>query len=97
MYKVAFVAGSRADYGIVRSYLSMLSRDDEIRLSLLLTGAALDARYGNLLGTIEEDGFPVDAKIEIPMTNDKICDTVQSMAVALGKFGVFLRSINMIC
>lgn len=91
MYKVAFVAGSRADYGIVRNYLSMLSRDDEIRLSLLLTGAALDAKYGNLLGTIEEDGFPVDAKIEIPMANDKICDTVQSMAVALGKFGSFFE------
>lgn len=41
MKKIAFVTGSRADYGIVRRYLDLLNKDDDIDLKILVTGALL--------------------------------------------------------
>ena len=48
-YKVAFAAGSRADYGIVRNYISKLNIDPEIEFSVLATGALLDDNFGNAI------------------------------------------------
>lgn len=36
MKKIAFVTGSRADYGIVRRYLDLLNKDDDIDLKILV-------------------------------------------------------------
>ena len=47
MKKIAFVTGSRADYGIVRRYLDLLNKDDDIDLKILVTGALLSETYGN--------------------------------------------------
>ena len=38
MKKVAFATGSRADYGIMREYLRLLNNDENIDLSILVTG-----------------------------------------------------------
>ena len=46
MKKVAFATGSRADYGIMREYLRLLNDDENIDLSILVTGALLDDKYG---------------------------------------------------
>ncbi|MFR5149156.1 MAG: hypothetical protein ACLTER_06150 [Ruminococcus sp.] len=37
--KIAFVTGSRADYGIMRRYLALLNGDKDIDLKILVTGA----------------------------------------------------------
>ena len=44
MKKVAFATGSRADYGIMREYLRLLNNDENIGLSILVTGALLDEK-----------------------------------------------------
>ena len=49
MKKVAFATGSRADYGIMREYLRLLNNDENIDLSILVTGALLDDIYYYLL------------------------------------------------
>ena len=52
MKKVAFATGSRADYGIMREYLRLLNNDENIDLSILVTGALLDDKYGNQVSYI---------------------------------------------
>lgn len=39
MKKIAFVTGSRADYGIMRRYLELLNQDNDIDLKILVTGS----------------------------------------------------------
>ena len=62
MKKVAFATGSRADYGIMREYLRLLNNDENIDLSILVTGALLDDKYGNQVSLIEDDGFYIGRK-----------------------------------
>ena len=41
--KIAYITGSRADYGIVRRYLKLLNDDKTIDLSIIATGALLSS------------------------------------------------------
>lgn len=91
IYKVAFATGSRADYGIVRNYISLLDKDDEIDFSLLLTGALLDPKYGNELDVVHNDGFKIDVEIPLHLCVSKVSDTTNVMAEALSAFGVYFE------
>ena len=37
MKKIAFVTGSRVDYGIMHRYLNLLNNDENINLKILVT------------------------------------------------------------
>lgn len=85
-YKVAFATGSRADYGIVRSYIAKLSSDSEVDFSVLTTGAILDSEFGKAVDIIEQDGFRIDYKDVIPQKMDTLHDTCHIMAQTLDDF-----------
>lgn len=87
MFRIAFATGSRADYGIVRDYLKKLDQDEQISLSLMITGAAADSRYGNLMDTIQEDGFQVSHIVPLPLDNKTVTGTLSDMAIGLERFG----------
>lgn len=87
-YKVCFVTGSRADYGIVRSYLSLLNQNERIDLSILITGALLDEKYGKAKTVIEDDGFKIGFECPVSLKVDRMCDTTSVMSVVLDKFGM---------
>ena len=89
IYKVAFIAGSRADYGIVRNYISLLDKDDEIDFSLLLTGALLDSKYGNELDVVHNDGFKIDVEVPLHLCVSKVSDTINVMAEAFCIWSLF--------
>lgn len=88
-YKIAFATGSRADYGIVRNYLSLLNNDPDIDFSILATGALMSKKYGHAFQIIEYDGFKIDFKNSIEQRVGSISDTVQIMAEVLKDFNAF--------
>lgn len=90
-YRVAFVTGSRADYGIVRNYLRLLDGDDSIGLDILVTGALLSAEYGHQVELIYKDGFHVAAEIDIELNSADNASVIHSMAIALDRFGAFFK------
>ena len=57
MKKIVFATGSRADYGIVRKFLTMLNEDVGIELKIVATGALLSDEFGHQVDLIYEDGF----------------------------------------
>ncbi len=85
--KIAYITGSRADWGIVRRYLNLLNNDKNIDLRIITTGALLSDEYGHQVDLIEQDGFKIDAKIEIPLNSTKVSDTLKAMSCALDKAG----------
>lgn len=91
MYRVGYVTGARADYGIVRRYLSLLQQEPDIQVSLLLTGALLEPHFGDALSVIEQDGFPVDLRLPIEVSTKSPSGTIHSMALALDGFGRFFE------
>lgn len=88
-YKVAFATGSRADYGIVRNYISKLNSDPEIEFSILTTGALLATEFGSAIDIIEKDGFVVDFKNKVEQKVGCLHDTVHIMAKVLDDYSKF--------
>ncbi len=88
-FKVAFATGSRADYGIVRNYLSYLNNDSDIAFSVLVTGALLSDEFGSAVKIIEQDGFLIDYKDAIPQKMGSLHDTCHIMAQTLDDFSQF--------
>ena len=63
--KIAVVTGSRAEYGILKPLLHLLVDRNDLELSLLVTGLHLLEEYGHTISEIENDGFPIDAVVEM--------------------------------
>ena len=85
--KIAFVTGSRADYGIMRRYLALLNGDKDIDLKILVTGALLSDVYGHQVDLIYKDGFEVSAEIEVELDSSSNKTVLHTMAETMDKFG----------
>lgn len=90
-YKVAFATGSRADYGIVRNYISKINTDPEVEFSVLATGALLDDNFGNAIRIVEQDGFNIEHICKVSNNMAALSDTVGTMATVLGDFGLYFQ------
>lgn len=91
MKKIGFVTGSRADYGIMRRYLELMNRDEDIDLGILVTGALLDDRYGRQVELIHGDGFKIDVEIKVNLDSSSNAFIIKTMAEVLDKFGTYFE------
>ena len=81
--KICVVTGSRADYGLLRWVMQGIKDDPELVLQVIATGMHLSPTFGLTYKVIEEDGFRVDAKVEILDSSDSPTAIAESMAQAL--------------
>ena len=86
-WHIAYAAGARSDYGIVRRYLQSLSQREEIDLEILVTGSLLSEEYGHGVSRIEEDGFPIGCRMDIDVDSGGNDTVIHSMARAMDGFG----------
>jgi GDP/UDP-N,N'-diacetylbacillosamine 2-epimerase (hydrolysing) len=75
--KIGIFTGSRAEYGLLYPIVKALHADNDFEPSLYVSGAHLDARYGNTLEEIRRDGLPIG--IQLPLG-----ELGQDMAVESG-------------
>ncbi|OOF63987.1 UDP-N-acetylglucosamine 2-epimerase [Rodentibacter pneumotropicus] len=85
--RIAYVTGSRAEYGIVKRLLKSLQNDPELDFSLIVTAMHLDPQYGNTVKIIEEDGFFVREKIAVKLNSQNNQTILTSIAETLDLFG----------
>jgi len=76
------VTGTRAEYGLVRPVLLALHADPAFEVGLVVTGTHLADAFGRTVATIEADGLPIAARIEILEAAD---DTGLGVASAVGR------------
>ena len=81
--KISVVTGSRADYGLLRWVMQGIKDDPELNLQVIATGMHLSPIFGLTHKVIEEDGFRIDAKVEILGSSDSPAAIAESMALAL--------------
>lgn len=86
VFRVAFAVDSRAEYGIVRRYLSLLNGSDKVSLSLLATGAFLEKEFDLPVTMAEEDGFAVAFEAPLPCDYSDAHAVVARMAVCIEEF-----------
>ena len=63
MRKVCVVVTARPSYSRIKSALKSIKDHKDLELQLVLAGAALLDKYGNVSKIIEKDGFKIDEKI----------------------------------
>ena len=92
IYKVCVVTGTRADYGLLRELLFRLNGNQEIELSLLVTGSHLSDAFGNTQQEIINDGFNQYITLSIPIEDDSKGGMAKATGIALCKFAEYFEA-----
>ncbi|MGL6066080.1 MAG: UDP-N-acetylglucosamine 2-epimerase, partial [Cetobacterium sp.] len=91
MKRLAYVTGSRAEYGIMKRLLKKIDDSNDIELTLIATGMQVDEKYGNTYKVIEEDGFKIDKLIDIKIDNSNNSKILDSMSICQSEFGKYFE------
>jgi UDP-N-acetylglucosamine 2-epimerase (non-hydrolysing)/GDP/UDP-N,N'-diacetylbacillosamine 2-epimerase (hydrolysing) len=75
------VTGSRAEYGLLYWILKEIQSDPDLTLKLVATGSHLSEVYGSTYRFIEQDGFRIDAKVDLEQESD----SPQAITQAIGR------------
>lgn len=81
--KICIVTGSRAEYGLLRELIRAVQQTDGLQLQLLATGMHLSPEFGLTYREIEDDGFHLDAKVEMLLSADTATGVAKSMGLGL--------------
>lgn len=90
---VCVVTGSRAEYGLLRRLMRGLSDAPDLRLQIIATGMHLAPEFGDTYREIEEDGFAIDARIEMLLSSDTGSGIAKSMGLGMIGFADALRRL----
>ncbi|MFH1791016.1 MAG: UDP-N-acetylglucosamine 2-epimerase [Candidatus Omnitrophota bacterium] len=85
--KICVVTGSRAEYGIIYWLLKEIMGDPDLCLQLAVTGMHMEKKFGSTYRQIEKDGFRIDAKILMGLSDDTEEGVTRSMGLGFTGFG----------
>lgn len=88
-YAVCVITGSRADFGLLQPLLLRLQAESSIELRLVVTGSHLNHAFGDTLSEIEENGFRIHTKIQLPIDDDSKCAMAQATGAAISSFAEY--------
>lgn len=80
---ICVVTGTRAEYGLLRPLLTVLARDVDICLQLVVTGAHLSPEFGKTEETIRADGFADFERLEMLLSSDTPIGMAKSTGIAV--------------
>lgn len=92
MKKICIVTGTRAEYGLLKPIIDKVYKSDELELQLVVTGMHLSTEFGLTYQGIEQDGYPITAKIEMLLSSDTAVGVTKSMGVALIGFADYFET-----
>ena len=85
--KICVVTGTRAEYGLLFWLMKEIEADAVLDLQLAVTGAHLSEKFGNTVSVIENDGFTVDARIDLDLSSDTPVGITRSLGLGVTGFG----------
>lgn len=63
--RIAYLTGTRADFGLMHATLSAIHAQPDMQLSLYATGMHLDPTLGNTIAEVEQSGLPFPKRIAV--------------------------------
>ena len=82
--KVAVFTGTRAEYGLLYWLMRDMQASDKLQLQLIVAAMHLSPEFGQTWRQIEQDGFAIDAKIEMLLSSDSAVGVAKSMVGVAG-------------
>lgn len=92
--KICVVTGSRAEYGLLFCLMKAIREDPGLTLQVAATGMHLSPEFGMTGRAIEEDGFPIDARVETLLSSDTAVGTAKSLGVGVIGFADALDRLH---
>lgn len=90
--KIAVITGTRAEYGLLYWLMKEIQADEQLELQVVATGMHLAPEFGWTYRIIEEDGFTIDAKVDMLLASDTPVAVTKSIGLAtIGFADVFDR------
>ncbi len=83
--KIAVFTGTRAEYGLLYWLMKDIQSSPKLDLQIIVSGMHLSPEFGETWKQIEQDGFTIDAKVEMLLSSDTPVGVVKSMG--LGAIG----------
>jgi UDP-hydrolysing UDP-N-acetyl-D-glucosamine 2-epimerase len=91
---IGVVTGTRAEYGLLYWLMKEIQDDPELELQLIVTGMHLSPEYGLTYKLIEEDGFTIDAKVEMLLSSDTSVGIAKSIGLGVIGFAEILDRLK---
>ena len=85
MKKIAVITATRAEYGLLKPLMQEINKDNDLELYLIVSGMHLSPEFGMTYQEIEEDGFEINAKVEMLLSSDSPAGI--SKSIGLGVIG----------
>ena len=83
--KICVVTAARSEYGLLHWLMQDIKDDPNLTLQVVVTGSHLSPDFGYTWHEIADDGFNIDAKVEMLLTSPLQSDLVKSTGLcALG-------------
>jgi UDP-hydrolysing UDP-N-acetyl-D-glucosamine 2-epimerase len=83
--RICVVTGSRAEYGLLYWLMKEIQANPDMELQVIATGMHLSPEFGQTFHQIEEDGFFINAKVEMLLSSDTPVGVAKS--IGLGTIG----------
>jgi len=81
--KICVLTGSRSEYSILRPVLFSIKKHPSLQLSIIATGMHLSPQYGYTVSEIENDGFSIDAKVDMLIDSSKGIGMAKSVGIGI--------------
>jgi UDP-hydrolysing UDP-N-acetyl-D-glucosamine 2-epimerase len=81
--KICVVIGSRANYSSIKSAMAAIAKHPELELQVVAGASALLDRYGTVADLIEQDGFPLAARVYMLLEGETLTTMAKSTGLGL--------------
>ncbi|MBZ5876646.1 UDP-N-acetylglucosamine 2-epimerase [Chromohalobacter israelensis] len=86
MRRIAVFTGTRAEYGLLYWLMKDIQAHQELELQVIAAAMHLSPEFGHTWQTIADDGFSLDAKVEMLLSSDSTVGVAKS--IGLGTIGL---------
>ncbi|UCC29192.1 MAG: UDP-N-acetylglucosamine 2-epimerase (hydrolyzing) [Phycisphaerales bacterium] len=84
--RVAVITGTRADYGLLRSTMEAIRKQDNLMLQVVVAGMHLLRKFGRTVDEIVRDGWHINARVKMQIGDDGPLD--QAAGLSRGVLGI---------
>jgi len=81
MRKICYISGTRADFGLMKSTLQSIDKNQDLDLIVIVTGMHLLKKYGNTWKEVVDSGFNIAGKVKVNLSGSSGAE----MSIAIGK------------
>jgi len=92
--RVCVFTGTRAEYGLLRPLMRLITKERKYELQLLVSGMHLSKEFGNTYKEIEKDGFRISEKVKMLIKSDSAAGVSHSTGLGLIGCGEALNRLK---